>query len=335
MGQAKNWNEEEIEYLENNWGTKSVRKIAKALGRTPTGIRLKATRLGLGNIMENGDFITLQNLLKALGLENSASHYKEKFIRYGCPIRYKESASGKKSHRVVYFKAFLKWAEENKNILNFSRFEKGNLGWEPEWVDIKRRADSKDPSKLNHNREWTKGEDEKLIFMCKIGRYTYEDIAIEINRTEAAIKRRLRDLGEKSRPIYRENHKSWTIEEDKKLLELHSKGYSSYAMSKELGKSQFSIPDRIKMLMEGEKMTKTEIKMLRYLKKNTDRFMNQTRAKTIRELQIKFKTMENLDRVYNAWKCEAVGTKDIPTKERDVTPPKKKVNDKFVFVYKK
>lgn len=251
MGQGKNWTQEELEYLENNWGSLSVTAIAKALGRTPGGIKLKATRLGLGSMLENGDYITLYKLLKALGLETSANHYTEKFIKNGCPIKYKKAASENKKFRIIFLDEFWKWAEKNKQLLNFSRFEKGDLGKEPDWVNEKRKADLKDPSKINHNREWTKGEEEKLIFMCRMGKYTYSDIANELNRTERAVKRRLNDLGEKIRPVYREVHVKWTNEEDKRLLELYNKGYSSFAIANELKKSQLSIPDRIKMLIGG------------------------------------------------------------------------------------
>lgn len=49
----------------------------------------------------------------------------------------------KNRFRVIDIDAFWKWAEDNKSILDFSRFEKYGLGAEPDWVDVKRKADYK------------------------------------------------------------------------------------------------------------------------------------------------------------------------------------------------
>ena len=108
----------------------------------------------------------------------------------------------KNRFRVIDIDAFWKWAEDNKSILDFSRFEKYGLGAEPDWVDVKRKADYK---KLQlhgqHNAAWTKTEDDKLRYLLGKGTYTYSDLAAELRHSEGAIKRRILDLGINKKPV--------------------------------------------------------------------------------------------------------------------------------------
>lgn len=97
---------------------------------------------------------------------------------------------------------FWKWAEKNKSLLDFSRFDKYTLGAEPDWVDEKRKADFK---KLQlhgqHNAAWTKAEDDRLRYLLEKNRYTYSELAQELRHSEGAIKRRILDLGIETRPV--------------------------------------------------------------------------------------------------------------------------------------
>ena len=43
---GKWWNKEEIEFLEDNWGYKSIPAIAKSLNRTISAVKAKAVKLG-------------------------------------------------------------------------------------------------------------------------------------------------------------------------------------------------------------------------------------------------------------------------------------------------
>ena len=42
MGINPNWSSSEIEYLSEQWGTKSVLALSKQLGRSPVAIKAKA-----------------------------------------------------------------------------------------------------------------------------------------------------------------------------------------------------------------------------------------------------------------------------------------------------
>lgn len=241
---SRPWAKEEVDYLESHWGEKSITQIAKYLNRSINGIKCKAVRLELGRHIHSGDYITLHQLLIGLGLGSNYGYLTMRLKRDGFPIHYKKSIN--KGYAIVYIDEFWKWMKNNKQKLSFARFEKGALGKEPNWVDEKRRADLKNPARVNHNKPWSTKDDNKLIFMCKQNRYTYKDIAKELNRTEGAVKRRLHDLSVPYRPIPLDNHIKWTAEENQRMIELHEKGYDSNAIAIALNKTQLSICDRLK-----------------------------------------------------------------------------------------
>ncbi|WP_368260255.1 Myb-like DNA-binding domain-containing protein, partial [Clostridium paraputrificum] len=101
-------------------------------------------------------------------------------------------------------------------------------------------------SKVFHNRTWTKEDDTLLISLIKTYKYTYKDLASRFNRTEAAIKRRLKDLNVPYRPIPLDNHIKWTDEEDNLMINLYNQGYDAYSIAKKLNKTHLSIPDRLR-----------------------------------------------------------------------------------------
>ena len=206
---AKTWRKEELEILEDKWGASSIPQIAKILGKSVNAIRCKAQKIGLESFIDCGEYVTFNKLIKD----------------------------------------FWKWAEQHKQDISFAKFEKGSIGEEPAWVGEKRKADLTNPSKVNHNRKWTKEQDNLLIEKTKSCRYTYKDLARDFNRTENAIKRRLYDLAVPYRPVPLDTHIKWTEEENKKMFELHEKGYDTYAIAQILNKTHLSISDRLKKVV--------------------------------------------------------------------------------------
>ena len=238
------WTKEELNYLEDKWGNLSVSYIAKKLNRTERAVMVKAQKMKLGCFVQAGELLNLCQLIKALGLFNSYSWTKKKFLNNGLP-RVTKIVLNKKVIKVD-LDVFWKWAECHKQLLNFARFEKGNLGKEPSWVEEKRRADKSNPSKVSHNRAWSKEDDTLLISLTKTCKYTYKDLASRFNRTEAAIKRRLKDLNVPYRPVPLDNHVKWTDEEDNLMINLYNQGYDAYSIAKKLNKTHLSIPDRLR-----------------------------------------------------------------------------------------
>ena len=87
---AKFWSAEEVEYLEENWGIKSIPNIAKNINRTVAAVKAKAIKLELGEYNNSGIYITFNQLVKALGYNQSYSWILERYSKHGCPIKTKK-----------------------------------------------------------------------------------------------------------------------------------------------------------------------------------------------------------------------------------------------------
>lgn len=230
MGYNKKWTAEDEMYLEDSWGAISIPTIAKNLNRTVSAIKVRAQRLGLTRHIHNGEYITYNQLLVAIGM--GESYVRTKFEKNGIPIKFK--ASIKKKYKIIYINDFWKWAEKHKNLLNFKKFEQGALGYpEPEWVGIKRQSD-KQKAATKKATPWTESEDKQLEWLLNQYKYGYADLARITGRTEGAIKRRMCDLGLKARPIKAENHRKWQTWETEKLIEMWHKGYTEEDISSKL-----------------------------------------------------------------------------------------------------
>lgn len=238
------WTQEELDFLESNWGIKSMCRISKELDRSVNAIRIKAIQLGLGRYLEARQEITFLSLIRTIYGHQSYSWFLQRFQKLGLKVIRKKVINGK--FYMVNIQDFWKWAENNKHILNFSKFELNSLGKEPTWVDEKRRADLLSPSKNKHRTAWSTTEVNRLLFMVNAQRYTYADISKDINRSQSAIKRKLYDLKVKSRPIPLNTKINWTKEENELLYDMYVKGYDAFTIAKTLNKSELSISDRVR-----------------------------------------------------------------------------------------
>lgn len=255
MGQAKNWTKEEKQYLEDNWGMLSKQTLAKNLNRSLNAIEVMKNRLGLGAFLDSGDYVTWNQLQIVLGLGKSGSGYKMiSWVKNrNFPIRTKRV--GNNSFKIVNIDDFWKWAEQNRDLLDFSKFEENAMGVEPNWAKEKRRHD------IEKNRKyiktpWTKTEDEMLKYLLKQYKYTYDDLSKKLRRTNGAVQRRICDLELKERPIKVNNHIKWTDEEKKTLIELIATGYGYELMSEIIGKSAKAIRGRVYAIYGTESLDK-------------------------------------------------------------------------------
>ena len=232
MGKGRAWTQEEIEYLEDSWGMISIKAISKKLNRTVSGIKNKKNRLGLGGFLENGNYITW-NQLQCYLKNTRGSGYKMKswVENRSFPLKYKTRL--KEKVKVVYIDDFWKWAEQNRSFLDFSKMEENIFGKEPSWVKKQRELDIKS-NRQYRNTPWTTTEDAKLRKYVTAQKYGYSEIAKMLQRTEGAITRRLLDLGIKDRPIKAHNHNSWQKSEIHQLKQMILDGYNYSLMSEKL-----------------------------------------------------------------------------------------------------
>ena len=254
MGQERNWTKQEEEYLIEKWGTLSVKTIAKNLGRSENAIVLRKCRLGLGAFLESGEYVTWHQLLLALGITGGSGYKLTSWVKNReFPVHTKRVNNN--SFRIVYLEEWWKWAEKNRDLLDFSKFEENVLGEEPQWVKEKRRHDVEKVHKYIMT-PWTKTEDDKLLFLVAKQKYTYDDLSKMMRRTNGAIQRRLCDLGVKDRPVKADNHTRWTDEDFKRLGELIKAGYGYDLIAEEIGKSSKACRGRVYRMYLTENLDK-------------------------------------------------------------------------------
>lgn len=259
MGQARNWTEEEKQYLQDNWGALSKKTIAKNLGRSLNAIEVMKNRLCLGAFLENGDYITWNQLQIALGLSGSGDKMVSWVHNRNFPLHTKRVDSN--SFKIVYVDEFWKWAEKNKDLLDFTKFDENAMGAEPEWVKVKRKHDHEKNRKYI-STPWTKTEDEKLNYLLKQFKYSYHELSTMLRRTNGAIQRRMCNLGIKERPLKADNHIKWTDEEKKILIDMIKSGYGYELISERLGKSSKAIRGRVYDNYGSESLDKVRSKLL-------------------------------------------------------------------------
>lgn len=244
---SKTWTKKEITYLEESWGKYSIKAIAKSLDRTVNAVKLKAQRLGLSDARFHFDGITINQLAEAINV--SYSILKNWIKLYGFPAKKKLFAEESRV-LIVRYDDFWKWAEQNKHMIDFSRIEKNILGSEPDWVEVKRNADLIKKSKIKRSKSnaWTKAEDNTLKGMLNAYSYTYPEIARRLNRSEGAIRTRIKDLGLKQRPVRLNNHIKYTEEEVRLIVDLYEKGYCLEDIADRINKSALGVRGKLERL---------------------------------------------------------------------------------------
>ncbi|MBO0572563.1 hypothetical protein FDF50_12495 [Clostridium botulinum] len=243
----RDYTKEELIYLEEKWGAKSVKAIARKLNRSEWAVRMKVYKMGLGDPKLSIDGITINQLSKAIGVHYQ-SIMRNWVEQYGFPVKNKVLINESITYSTQ--NDFWEWAKDNKNLIDFSRIEENILGKEPQWAKEKRRIDILANNKSRNKRPWTDSEIEKLISLLKTYNFTYADIAERLGRSQSAVKRKIYDLKIPYRPVPKRRGVFWTKDQKVKLKELYDKGYTPTLISKTIGKSEFSIYEKLRA-MEG------------------------------------------------------------------------------------
>lgn len=245
MGNGKTWTPEDVAYLEDSWGSVSIKGIAKKLGRTVNAVKLKAQRIGLGDPLLHYEGITISQLMNAL--DKSYNTVYVWISKYGMPVKEKLFAREMRV-KVISYNDFWKWAEKHKELINLAKMEPGTLGPEPGWVKIKRSADQARSQKTRQSVAWSESEDQQLRQMVKSAGMTYPKLAEYFKRSEASIKRRLYDLNIKFRPERLNNHIKYTPEEIELLSSMATQGYGYETIAQKLGKSALGVRGKLERM---------------------------------------------------------------------------------------
>lgn len=243
---GKPWTPEEINYLQENWGCVSIQTICKNLNRSKNAVLVKKGKLGLGAFLDCGEYITFNQLLKALGYGAGYSYKITSWVKNrGFPLHYRTVSD--RRWRVVYLDEFWEWAEKNRSFLDFSKMEPLALGEEPEWVAEQRRKDY--AAFANQRKDpWTPDEDAKLAMLLRQHKYGYAEISEMLRRSAGAIQRRCNDLGLKERPVKAANHgkeNAWTDADLHTLAEGIRRGDSYSVVGWAIGKSEKAVRGKV------------------------------------------------------------------------------------------
>ena len=260
MGKGRTWTKEEINYLSDKYGQTPIKQIAKNLNRTPSAIRNKVTKLGLGSFLENGDYITFNQLKIVLGYNGSGGYMNKSWIKdRGLPVRGKKVENN--YFTVIKIDDFWEWAEKNKSFLDFSKFEPLALGAEPSWVKAKRRYDISKNVKLKKTK-WTQKEDEYLVFLLNQYTYGYKELSNLLSRSEGEKQRRICDLKLKQRQVKADNHTPWTDKEKDIVINMIKDGADYKNISDKLEKrSAKAIQGLMERTYKTSNLDKIRIKM--------------------------------------------------------------------------
>lgn len=243
----KVWTPEEEQYLEEHWGSVSIPGIAKKLNRTVNAIKIRAFRLGLGGVLDAGDYVSFNQLMLTItDNSQSYSYQMQSWVKNrGLPVHTKRV--DKCTWRVVYLDEFWKWAEKHRSFIDFSKLEPLALGKEPDWVPEQRRKDFQAFS-LQRKDPWTPEEDQRLQHLLKQHKYGYAELSEILRRSEGAIVRRCRDLGLKERPVRADNHGKdsvWTEERFRILADGIRHGDSYPMIGKAVGRSEKAVRGKV------------------------------------------------------------------------------------------
>ena len=242
MGSKPNWRQEELDFIEDKWGTSaSIPNIAKALNRSVNAVKLKAQRLGLGSKLQAGEWVTVCQLRQALlgtQTNNGGGYYLTSWVKNrGFPV--KKRRVDKNSFSVVFLDEFWEWAKRNQSFLDFSRFEPLALGEEPAWVSAKRKRDFEARCQRK-TTPWTSVDDFRLRHLVATGK-TYDEVSRALCRSAGAIAKRCRDIGIGYPKRIPSHAAPWTRKQYWRLRELILEGKPWVFISQAIGKSEKAV----------------------------------------------------------------------------------------------
>ena len=242
----KPWTHDDDERLCELWGCSGgIPRIANTLGRSELAIKMRAQRLKLGPYRNGSDLVSLLQIAKVIvGLKGSKSvaYTMRRWEECGLPIHKTRVQSN--TWKQVDIDEFWEWAEANKDILDFSRFEEDSLGIEPTWVKQKRKIDQQNRTTSTPKKcRWSPQEDALLVMLCESGKHTHEDLQKIFQRTSSSIRRRIYDLALPRPP--KGLPKKWREEDMRQLVAMIETGYGHDWIAKTMNRSAQAVRGKI------------------------------------------------------------------------------------------
>ena len=161
--------------------------ISQKLNRTPNAIIIKATRLKIGGPTIKTEYLLPNIAAQMVGVDFASIIY---WIKYKDLKIERKSIRGKK-RTLINYEDFIDFLKNNQKLWDSRKVEPYALGCEPKWLLEKRLIDRKRPK--NSQNKWSKFDEIKVEKMKNEGR-PIQEIADEVNRSYASVKRKLYDL---------------------------------------------------------------------------------------------------------------------------------------------
>lgn len=228
---SKRWTAEEIDYLETNVGKIKIPTMAKKINRSVYAIEMKLSRLGLYNTRLESGRLTVGELANILHTDN---HVVSNWIQEHGLKAVKRITKIKRVYYLVDTEEFWKWAENNKQRIDFYRIEPKILVPEPIWVDVDRKKDYQNIPRMRH-KKWCVKEDEKLIWLLGQG-HSRMEMANVLKRSGNAVQRRISRLRTAGKLPMIKPMVKWSEKEIKLFLELEEQGLTDKEIANELGR---------------------------------------------------------------------------------------------------
>ena len=225
------WTEDQIRYLEENWGRASMETMVKRLGRTPIAIQRQAyDKLHLGSCVNGSDYITVAEFCRLSGISRNRI-FGSIFTSLKFPILRKKILN-----RRIYYVDLEKaerWMEEHQDLYNGVPVSESLFADDPTWLRAKKQRDRQQVSCVEM-KKWTAEELSRLKMLLRRG-MPFPDLAKEFKVTENQVRRAVYNNG-----LSYQCRRYWSSEDFRFLKENWEK-LSDVELAKATGHSRSSV----------------------------------------------------------------------------------------------
>lgn len=171
----RDWTQKEEQYMRKHYVRQTIKKTAEALNRTEFSVKRKAAKMKLNHYTDHLSAKTL-----AICFSSDVDVVLRWIKKFDLPAR--KVNAGTQIRYLIDTENFWGWAEKNKDIINWTKYEKGSLLPEPEWI----KEEINNFKCPNHRNKFTHQEKERIKLLMRRG-WSYKRIAEDMGRTYDSI----------------------------------------------------------------------------------------------------------------------------------------------------
>lgn len=176
------WTKKEEDYLKKCYLSYPIKRIAEKLGRSESSVKHKAGKMGLNHYTNGFNAKTVARCF------NSDVKVVIRWIeKFGLPC--KRVICDTQTRYVIDVKVFWKWAEEHRDIINWSKYESMSMCPESKWL----KETVRNYGTSNTRKKFTEQEIITIKNLLHRG-LGYKEIAKEMERSYYSIKHLCRKI---------------------------------------------------------------------------------------------------------------------------------------------